>query len=155
VEDSVTRSRFVVLRHDVGSKLTRTDQSHFDWMFEVGSVLRTWATQPIEEFERWVQSESVEVGCDLLSDHRLAYLDYEGEIEGDRGSVVRLLRGSYRLIENDPDRFVAALSWDEGDSTGEAIVTCYRSLPDDGLRRDESRDCWRLRFSPGRNDTNR
>jgi hypothetical protein len=124
-------------------------------MFEIGGVLRTWATPSVEELERWAHRVSFEVGCDLLSDHRLAYLDYEGEIEGDRGSVRRLLRGSYRLIENEADRFVAALCWDEGDTAGAATVTCYRSLPDDGLRRDESLDFWRLRFSPGRNDTNR
>jgi hypothetical protein len=124
-------------------------------MFEIGGVLRTWASQPIEDFERGGQPESVEVACDLLSDHRLAYLDYEGEIEGDRGSVRRLLRGSFELMEDESNRFVAALCWQDGDFRGEAIVTCYRSLPVDGLRRDESRDSWCLRFSVGRNDTNR
>ena len=130
-------------------------------MFEEGGVLRTWATPMFTAFD-----QPLDIACDSLSDHRIAYLDYEGEIGGDRGRVTRLLRGTYRLIHSGDDQFVAELSWDRRatsktgarpniDGTGPAVVHCYRSLPDDGLRRDESRDCWRLRFSPGRYDTNR
>ncbi len=59
--------------------------------------------------------QPIECACDLLSDHRLAYLDYEGEIEAIEASVMRLLRGTYRLIDNADDQFVAELCWDEGD----------------------------------------
>ena len=119
-------------------------------MFEVGGVLRTWATQPIIRFDQPIES-----ACDLLSDHRLAYLDYEGEIQGNRGSVMRLLRGTYRLISNADDQFVAELCWDEGEGIGEATVNFYRSFPAAGLRREESCDFWRFRFSAGRYETNR
>ena len=137
------RSRFVVLRHEAGARLTRTDQSHYDWMFEVGGHLRTWATKPLVSL-----NQTSEVDCDLLSDHRLAYLDYEGEIDGDRGRVIRLLSGAFCLIDDSADRFVAELFWEQGTAQYEARLTCYRSLPDVGLRFDES--LWRLRFSPGR-----
>ena len=143
-ENDAGRSRFVVLRHEVGSQLTRTIDSHNDWMFEVGGMLRTWATAPMDRFD-----QPLDCACDLLSDHRLAYLSYEGEIEGDRGKVMRLLRGNYRLKDSVDDQFLAELSWVAGDSARKATVNIYRSLPAAGLRRDESRDCWRLRFLPG------
>ncbi len=150
LENDTARSRFVVLQHDVGSQLTRTTASHYDWMFEIDGVLRTWATPPIIRFDQPIES-----ACDLLSDHRLAYLDYEGEIQGNRGSVLRLLRGTYRLIDAADDRFVAELCWDEGDSARKVTVNFYRSLPTAGLRREESCDPWRFRLSPGRYETNR
>lgn len=143
-------SRFVVLQHDVGSKLTRTTETHYDWMFELGTVLRTWATQPIDRFDQPVESP-----CDSLRDHRLAYLDHEGEIQGGRGSVARLLQGTYRLIEFDDDRFNAVLLWRQDVIVWEAKITFYRSLPLEGLRREDNCGCWRFRFSPGRYDTNR
>ena len=142
-ENDTARSRFVVLRHEVGSQLTRTTESHCDWMFEVGGVLRTWATQPIIRFDQPIES-----ACDLLSDHRLAYLDYEGEIQGDRGSVIGQLRGTYRLIDSRDDQFVAELCWDEGDSARKATVNFYRSLPVAGFRRDDNCGFWRFRFLP-------
>lgn len=144
------RPRFVVLRHDVGPQLNRTTASHYDWMFEVGGVLRTWATQPIMRFD-----EPLEFDCELLSDHRLEYLDYEGDVAGDRGSVSRLIRGAYRLIEIADDRFTAELSWRKEQGGGEGMVRFYRSFLADGLRRDDNCDFWRCRFSPGRYETNR
>ena len=149
-EGEQTRSRFVVLRHDVGSQLIRTTETHYDWMFEVDGVLRTWATQPIHGFD-----QSIEQECDSLSNHRLDYLDYEGEIQGDRGNVIRLLQGTYRLNEIDDDRFSATLFWRQDANAHEADITFYRSLPGEGLRREDNCDCWRFRFSPGRYETNR
>jgi hypothetical protein len=137
------RLRFVILRHEVGVRPGRTDQPHYDWMFEVGGNLRTWATEPLASFD-----QTIEVDCDALTDHRLAYLDYEGEIEGDRGRVIRVLAGEFRLLDDHSDRFVAELFWKQGTTEREAQLTCYRSLPEAGLRFEESR--WRLLFSPGR-----
>jgi hypothetical protein len=74
--------RFVVLEH-------RWQGVHWDLMFEDGGVLRTWAVDT-----------PIRPGAGLparpLADHRLAYLDYEGPISGDRGTVRRLDRGTYR-----------------------------------------------------------
>jgi hypothetical protein len=75
--------RFVVLEHIWAGV-------HYDVMLEdvaLGS-LRTWAVEvPLTP------------GADLpareLATHRLVYLDYEGPISGDRGSVRRLDRGTF------------------------------------------------------------
>jgi hypothetical protein len=76
--------RFVILRHD------SPRGEHFDFMLEAGDVLKTWALpQPPEA--------GVEIDCEALADHRLAYLEYEGPISGDRGSVTRWDRGTYTL----------------------------------------------------------
>jgi hypothetical protein len=150
------QQRFVVLRHDVGSTLsgdstgtgrrvTRSDQSHFDWMFQVGDALRTWATTPLAGFD-----QSLDLPCDLLSDHRLAYLEYEGDIGGDRGCVTRVLAGQFLLLDQDSDRFAARMTWQDETGQCEASATFYRSLPGDLRRVEESRELlWRLRFSPG------
>jgi DNA polymerase Ligase (LigD) len=75
--------RFVLLEHNWNGV-------HWDFMLEVGEVLRTWAIDaPIVS------------GRDLparaLGDHRKIYLDYEGQIAGDRGHVRRVDAGSFRV----------------------------------------------------------
>jgi hypothetical protein len=77
--------RFVLLEH-------RRDGVHWDFMLENGNVLRTWAIDV-----------PVVAGQDLaaraLADHRPVYLDYEGEISGNRGNVKRLDSGTYNVLE--------------------------------------------------------
>jgi hypothetical protein len=74
--------RFVILEH-------LWNGVHWDLMLEVNGVLRTWAID-----------EAIVAGRDLparaLADHRLHYLEYQGEISGGRGSVRRLDSGSYQ-----------------------------------------------------------
>ena len=85
--------RFVILRHDSPRGV------HYDLMVEVGDVLKTWAMpQP--------PKAAVEMTCDALPDHRLAYLDYEGPIAGERGSVTRWDRGTCRIIEQSDTQWV-------------------------------------------------
>ncbi len=72
--------RFVILCHE------NHRGAHFDFMLESGDVLKTWALpQP--------PASGVEIECEALADHRLAYLDYEGPVSGGRGSVARWDRG--------------------------------------------------------------
>jgi hypothetical protein len=79
--------RYVILEHDWPTR-------HWDFMLEVGGVLQTWRlpTPP---------AAHVEMPAEKTFDHRLMYLDYEGPISGDRGSVVRWDAGSYQLIVED------------------------------------------------------
>ncbi len=74
--------RFVLLEH-------LWDGIHWDFMLEDDDALRTWAIDA-----------PVVVGQDLparaLPDHRRIYLEYEGDISGDRGSVRRIDEGTYR-----------------------------------------------------------
>jgi DNA polymerase Ligase (LigD) len=75
--------RFAVLEH-------RWDGVHWDFLLEHGAVLRSWALQePI--------IAGREVPARALPDHRRAYLDYQGEVSGGRGSVRRLDGGSYEV----------------------------------------------------------
>ena len=49
------------------------------------------------------------VPAEQLADHRLAYLDYEGPVSGDRGSVTRLDFGTFTSIKESPDEWIVAL----------------------------------------------
>lgn len=105
-------ARFVVLHHVPGAGFDRTDHEHFDWMFESDDGLRTWATT-VCDFDH----------CDLelrgrsLPPHRIAYLDYEGPVSGDRGTVRRVLSGTYTITDDGDDRFAANLSIDGNGGT--------------------------------------
>jgi hypothetical protein len=74
--------RYVVLSHaDVG-------EPHFDLMFETlpGSMLATWRSEtwPIER----------RTALERLRDHRRLYLDYEGQLSEQRGTVYRIAEGN-------------------------------------------------------------
>jgi hypothetical protein len=81
--------RFVILQHTTPPGYSRP--SHYDLMLEHGPVLRTWACESLPDAGATVAAEQ-------LADHRLAYLDYEGEVSGGRGSVVRVAAGEYELL---------------------------------------------------------
>lgn len=81
--------RFVVLRHEMPAAAHRG--SHFDLMLQHGDVLWTWAFDQLP-------APALPVSGERLADHRLAYLDYEGDVSGDRGSVTRMDAGEYELL---------------------------------------------------------
>lgn len=91
--------RYVILRHEFPSGHPRG--SHWDLMLEVNAVLKTWALSSLPA-----------VGCQLealqLPDHRLEYLDYEGDVSRDRGRVQRVDCGTYAL-ESETPRTIAAI----------------------------------------------
>ena len=89
--------RFVILTHD--SPAGR----HWDFMLELGDALATWSLEEPPEADRPIRAEA-------LPDHRTAYLEYEGPISGNRGSVTQWDRGTYRLQQHDEHRLVAVLS---------------------------------------------
>ena len=92
-------ARFVILEH-------RRGDVHWDVMLERGESLRTWAVDEPIAAEAILPARS-------LPDHRLAYLDYEGPISGDRGAVRRIAAGTYRPIEWADDRIVLYLDGDQ------------------------------------------
>jgi len=65
-------------------------------MLEQGSSLRTWALEQPLTFE-------AEVRCVALAEHRLAYLNYEGPVSEDRGSVTRIDQGEYTTVDDSAD----------------------------------------------------
>ena len=90
-------SRFVVLEH------TDSAGMHWDFMLEAGPVLKTWALKQPPDSSQPVVAEA-------LPDHRPAYLDYEGPISGDRGSVTRWDRGTYRMVKQSEGELTVELA---------------------------------------------
>jgi hypothetical protein len=89
--------RFVILLHETQDNTPRP--THFDLVFEHAGVLRTWATEKLPTLSEAVIAER-------LADHRLAYLDYDGEISGGRGRVSRVEEGHYDVIEETESNLV-------------------------------------------------
>lgn len=79
--------RFVILEHD-------HPILHWDLMLETGDVLRTWRLA-----EAPTDTASV-IAAEPLPDHRLAYLEYEGFVSGNRGSVKRWDSGTFEAMES-------------------------------------------------------
>jgi hypothetical protein len=82
--------RFAILIHD-------HPVLHWDLLLEHGAACRTWRllTDPGESVR--------EIPAEELPDHRLLYLDYEGPVSGNRGTVSRWDAGiySWRIDETD------------------------------------------------------
>ena len=159
--------RFVVLRHDVGRQFERTNKTHLDWMFESGGKLRTWTTplrrdcmhdqidhggtksmirEKVPQF-----TESFELPCEPLADHRIAYLSKQGDIGGERGYVTRILAGTYEMLSEVSDRFVAEIRWRGAAGDQRARLDIYRSpcFEVDSLA-DGEKSLWRLSVTTDR-----
>ena len=92
--------RFVVLFHAMPQPGKR--DSHWDFMLENDGVLRTWALD--------IEPDRVdEQRASQLADHRLAYLDYEGEVSGGRGAVARWDAGNYTTCDESDGRLLVDL----------------------------------------------
>ena len=79
----VMTARYVLLTHD-------HPHLHWDLMLEEESSLRTWrlAQEPLGE---------APIKAEPLPAHRKHYLDYEGPVSGDRGTVTQWDAGDYLL----------------------------------------------------------
>lgn len=95
--------RFVILKHDVPSDSDRSN--HFDLMLECEGVLLTWALEQVPQ-------DGHSQFARRLPDHRLKYLDHEGEIAGGRGFVWQVDVGSCSMQRNDADQVVATITGD-------------------------------------------
>jgi hypothetical protein len=91
-------------------------------MLERGDMLRTWALARLPKAWQAAHLETRvadancpplalenEVEAVELADHRREYLDFEGELSGDRGSVSRVAEGSYILRDETADCLAIAL----------------------------------------------
>jgi hypothetical protein len=90
--------RFVILHHQ------GINDPHFDIMLETApaSLLASWRSPlwPITQPTTLLQ----------LPDHRRDYLEYEGEISGNRGHVTRIATGTYRVTHRSDDSKL--IEWD-------------------------------------------
>jgi hypothetical protein len=105
--------RFVLLYHDCPPDYVRA--SHWDLMLEAGDVLRTgalaalprswgvWRERTAAQFPACAAvAGGEEIAAVALGDHRRHYLEFEGEVSGGRGRVVRVARGEYAIEEEGP-----------------------------------------------------
>jgi hypothetical protein len=88
--------RFTISHH-TGSK----EGDHYDLMLEQGDTLKTWRLSNTAFLVSQVARQ--------IKDHRKTYLEYEGEISGDRGRVKIWDTGSYSVDEWKEDRIQIAL----------------------------------------------
>lgn len=73
--------RFAILEHDWPTR-------HWDLLLEHGTILKSWRLLTEPHPGQFVVAEPI-------ADHRLLYLDYEGEVSGDRGTVTQWDTGVY------------------------------------------------------------
>jgi hypothetical protein len=126
-------NRYVILEHD-------WPLPHFDLMLEGDGVLLTWRlASPLVTGPQWVKR---------TDDHRLHYLDYEGPVSGNRGSVKRLAAGTIEWIKESADFFIVLLN---GDLAGMMQLSEVR---EDSISHDPPSltlrvgITWRLRWEP-------
>jgi len=129
--------RFVILRHECPPGSPRP--THWDFMLQCGEVLRTWAL-PVEP------TAGATMTAAALPDHRLDYLDYEGPLTHDRGTVARVDAGSYEIERESDAELVVRL--DGAKLVGRATLVRQPILPSDGAAQ-----CWTVSFSIERSAT--
>lgn len=92
-------SRFVILHH-------RLDEGeHWDLMLEQGDVLLTW-----QLFRDPTVPSNYPISARRIGDHRKAYLDYEGPLTGNRGTVHRVDSGTVEIEASTPESCCFVLS---------------------------------------------
>jgi hypothetical protein len=88
--------RYVLLEHD-------HPYPHWDLLLEVGPVLWAWRLERPPVPGR-------PVAATRTFDHRSMYLDYEGPVSGNRGTVRRHDRGTYAWLGQEDGRLHVRLS---------------------------------------------
>jgi DNA ligase D-like protein (predicted 3'-phosphoesterase) len=122
--------RFVVQHHTLPD-----GDDHWDLMLEAGEALWTWSLpHPPEEAARGAMAAR------HLGDHRLAYLDYEGEVSDGRGRVEIHDRGTYEWLGAGEELTTHLVDRLEFVLSGEKVGGRFR------LKREsrEAKDLWRL-----------
>ncbi|HQX51516.1 MAG TPA: DNA polymerase ligase N-terminal domain-containing protein [Planctomycetaceae bacterium] len=91
--------RFCILRHDFPFW-------HWDFLLEAGNHAECWRL--LRE-----PCGNEPIAAEHLPPHRLLYLEYEGPVSNDRGTVRRFAWGTYRIIEPGPHLSIelTGLNW--------------------------------------------
>jgi len=93
-------ARFVILLHELSGQ--QRGGAHFDFMLEQGAILRTWALGEKPTAGR-------EIIAHALADHRIDYLEYEGPVSKNRGSVSRWDFGTYESLVDSQAEIIVQL----------------------------------------------
>jgi len=125
--------QFVLLEHD-------HPMLHWDFMLESGDVLLTWRLDRIPGSATENASDAVEIAAQALPVHRKDYLDYEGPVSGDRGSVIRIDRGSYELLASSASELIVRLSGDCVCGEARLLQVSSQGSPDESA--------WRMIWQP-------
>jgi len=133
--------RFVILEHD-------HPFLHWDLMLETGDALQTWRLLQVPGVEIPGISEDsgdlkpTVIAAEKLPDHRLAYLDYEGPVSGNRGNVTRWDAGEYQFVERSAERWVVDLNGTA--VTGRAVLQRLETTTDANAEQ------WEFRWDRGK-----
>jgi hypothetical protein len=76
-------------------------------MLEADESLLTWELRELPT--AWGGTGAAAIDATRLPNHRLAYLDYEGPVSGDRGSVRCVVEGTFEMLEQSEQRIRATL----------------------------------------------
>lgn len=119
-------------------------------MFEQDNqTLETWETPLIATL-----IEPIVVVTQRLNDHRIAYLDWEGSLGGDRGDVKRVIAGKYERLKIGKERIQLQIIWRDKNSTNTAQLDFFQNEIGESSLCDPGGDVYRLRISPLGCDTN-
>lgn len=91
--------RYAILHHKL------PDGEHWDVLLEQDDALATWQLA-----EKPAGPDALPIPAVRIFDHRKKYLDYEGPISGDRGSVTRFDGGELRIHETGQQRWLFDLA---------------------------------------------
>ncbi len=90
---------FVILKHTLPDETV-----HWDLMLQQGEVLQTWQLRVPPQ--QWADAPVI---AQNIFDHRLKYLDYEGPLSDNRGSITRHDRGRYEITSQTPGSLACTL----------------------------------------------
>ncbi len=136
--------RFVVLEHQLPTESERP--SHWDLLLEQpsawGGMLLTFEVfnPPVE----WGPPTAVL----KLPDHRSLYLDYEGPISGNRGSVIRVLEGHIQWLKKTPEFLTLRLQTASITFGSNAVLGPLGVLEIRKNLREANRDEWEMELLP-------
>ncbi len=113
--------RFVILQHD-------HPELHWDLLLETGAVLRAWRLES-------PPASGKDLDAQANFDHRLFYLDHEGPVSGNRGTVQRWDAGVFTCALQEEDRLEVTIQ-------GQRLKgkLCLQRVQDDR---------WRVRYLEG------
>ncbi len=91
--------RFVIHRHQT------PDGVHWDFMMQEGHRLLTWRLPLGPEH---ITNQAIET--EMIFDHPLRFLTYEGPVQNQTGNVQIVDRGTYTLVKRDGNHFLMELA---------------------------------------------
>ncbi|MDB4331607.1 hypothetical protein OAA27_00910 [bacterium] len=135
-------ARFVILKHEPGDHLRRTEEIHFDWMFEIAGSLRTFSTDCLDLNSTGLTKS---LSCESLMDHRLDYLNLRGDIGRDLGCVVEVASGTFEILQNQAEQLQVIMEGSANHHHFRANANFLKATKES--ERDQFNTAWQLDLS--------